>query len=357
MSPGKTELAEFYTQSSTLAILPAVTHWCPELFLWVAIEEPDVFAAQARIRPNHQARMKNLNVLNIETACWIARLGSFTAAAEKLHTSQPAVSARMRELETALGIKLFIRQGRGVELTVQGRDFIRTAEPLMLQLEHLSQSARSAESVSGVVRIGTGNICMTWLPAMMISLKAEMPRVTYEVEIDRAGKLLGRLEARKLDLVMVSGPVDSHKFDALSLGYDRMLWLCAPGLLDRLNTQEMATLLNTTQLWCVQRESFFWSDALQALSARGASLENVNAISNMSAAMQMALDGAGIGLISEAMAGDAVAAGRLVSVPGLEPSEPVALSVVCAKDDSQALVGRIMAAAVRASSFVKAPHW
>lgn len=297
--------------------------------------------------------MKNLNVLNIETACWIARLGSFTAAAEQLHTSQPAVSARMRELESALGIKLFIRQGRGVELTVQGREFIRTAEPLMLQLEHLSQSARSAESISGVVRIGTGNICMTWLPAMMISLKKEMPRLTYEVEVDRAGKLLQRLEARKLDLVMVSGPVDHHKFNAQSLGYDRMLWLCSPKLLAGLTPSDLPAFLNATQLWCVQRESFFWSDALQALSARGASLDNVNAIGNMAAAMQMAQDGAGIGLISEAMAGDALAAGTLVGVPGLEPSEPVELSVACAKDDPQEVVGRIMAAAVRASSLRK----
>lgn len=292
----------------------------------------------------------------METACWIARLGSFTAAAERLHTSQPTVSARVRELEAALGIKLFIRQGRGVELTVEGRDFIRTAEPLLRQLETLSQSAGSGASLSGVVRMGAGNICMTWVPAMMIALKQEMPRVTYELEIDRAGKLLQRLEARKLDIAMVSGPVDDHKFDALPLGYDRMLWLCAPRLLEGLKPQDLPAFFDATQLWCVQRESFFWSDALHSLSARGASLENVNVISNMAAAMQMALDGAGIGLISEAMACDALAAGQLASVPGLEPSEPVALSVVCAKDDSQPIVAHIMQAAARTSSFRKTPH-
>jgi DNA-binding transcriptional LysR family regulator len=298
--------------------------------------------------------MRILNVLNLETACWIARLGSFTAAAERLYTTQPAVSARVRELESALGIKIFLRQGRGIELTLEGREFIKNVEPLLRQLEELSHSVRNTSAVSGVVRIGAGNICMSWFPSLMVELKQAMPRVTYDVEIDRAGKLLNRLENRKLDLAIVSGPVDLHKFSAMSLGYDRMLWLCAPRVLDDGLSSGMSAFLNTTPLWCVQRESFFWSDAMQVLADHGATLENLNAVSNMAAAKQMIVGGAGIGLISETMARDDLAQGRLALVPGLKPSAPVELSIVCSKDDPQRIVAHIMQAAVGISSFSRA---
>ena len=57
--------------------------------------------------------MRKLTTTNLELAVWIARLGSFTAAAERMHTTQPAVSARVKELEDTLGHRLFVRQGRG----------------------------------------------------------------------------------------------------------------------------------------------------------------------------------------------------------------------------------------------------
>ena len=47
--------------------------------------------------------MRRLSLTNLETLCWIARLGTFTAAAERLNTTQPAVSNRVKELEQAIG--------------------------------------------------------------------------------------------------------------------------------------------------------------------------------------------------------------------------------------------------------------
>ena len=65
--------------------------------------------------------MSRPTMSQLETLCWIARLGTFTAAAERVHTTQSAVSARMRELETALGVEVFHHLGRRAELTVGGR--------------------------------------------------------------------------------------------------------------------------------------------------------------------------------------------------------------------------------------------
>lgn len=81
--------------------------------------------------------MRRLSLVNLETLCWIARLGTFTAAAQRLNTTQPAVSKRVRELEQALRVQLFRRQGRKMELTIQGRDLVQRSQPLLNGLEDL----------------------------------------------------------------------------------------------------------------------------------------------------------------------------------------------------------------------------
>lgn len=79
--------------------------------------------------------MRRLSLTNLETLCWIARLGSFTAAAQRLNTTQPAISGRIRELEQSLGVQLFRRQGRKMELTILGRELVERSQPLIDRLE------------------------------------------------------------------------------------------------------------------------------------------------------------------------------------------------------------------------------
>ena len=56
----------------------------------------------------------------LESFYWVAQLRNFSAAAEKLHITQPTVSYRIRELEEHLGVSLFVRQKRGLLLTSEG---------------------------------------------------------------------------------------------------------------------------------------------------------------------------------------------------------------------------------------------
>ena len=63
--------------------------------------------------------------------------------------TQPAVSARVKELEDVLGHKLFVRQGRGVVVTPEGREFVTKAEGVLRQLDDLSVSFTKA-NVEGV---------------------------------------------------------------------------------------------------------------------------------------------------------------------------------------------------------------
>src|SRR5207302_6668515 len=70
---------------------------------------------------------------NLETFVWVARLGGFRLAAEKLNTTQPAISARVATLEQEFGVRLFERKQRRAALTAKGLELLGYAEQ-MLQL-------------------------------------------------------------------------------------------------------------------------------------------------------------------------------------------------------------------------------
>lgn len=92
------------------------------------------------------ADMKRLTITHIETLCTIARVGTFTAAAERLHTTQSAISARIREMESTLGKSLFQRSGRRVELTVFGWAFFTQAEQILHDMDTLLASVEGTDA-------------------------------------------------------------------------------------------------------------------------------------------------------------------------------------------------------------------
>lgn len=298
--------------------------------------------------------MRKLTTTNLELAVWIARLGSFTAAAERMHTTQPAVSARVKELEDTLGHKLFVRQGRGVELTPEGREFVTKAESVLKQLDDLSVSFSKA-TLAGVIRLGISSICLDLLAAVSIETSRTMPLVSYEVDIDRAAPLLYRLESRKIDLAIVSGPVEAHKFRIRSLGFDRMLWVTSPGVRHERQLTPRSERLKGLPIWCVHPDSFYWHSATTGLRAQGADLDRVNAIGQTLGVARVVAAGAGIGLVSESLVQGELSAGTLVPVPDLQACENIEFSVVTMADSSSSSVDEVVAATEANSPFRRTP--
>ena len=68
---------------------------------------------------------------HLETLVWIARLGSFRAAAARLHLTQPTISMRVRELEAQVGVALFDRRSYRARLTPRGREVVGYAEQIL----------------------------------------------------------------------------------------------------------------------------------------------------------------------------------------------------------------------------------
>ena len=94
-----------------------------------------------------------MNLRFVEAFLWVARLKSFKAAAEQMHTTQAAISGRIATLEEELGTKLFERDNRSVKLTHRGAGLIPLAEKMLDLAAQMRQTVVVKEAVTGTLRL------------------------------------------------------------------------------------------------------------------------------------------------------------------------------------------------------------
>lgn len=261
--------------------------------------------------------MRRISLYHLETLLWISRLGTFGAAAERLNTTQPAVSARVRELENQIGFRLFERAGRNMALTVRGREFVRECEPLWTSIERTFLQSGRFEGASGIVRIGAGEIAAaTCLPPFFTGLKADMPRVTFEVEIDLSHGLLQKLLGANCDLIFMAGPVASPNIETAPIGSVDLVWIASPSL-------DEAQGLDgpSPALWLLHRHSPIHGLSRASLEAAGHGDATINSCNNVRSLIDIVLAGGGISFVPEIMVRDHLRTGTLARLrPDLDRS-------------------------------------
>ena len=172
-----------------------------------------------------------MNLKHLETFAWIARLGSFSAAAERLGTSQPAVSMRIAELERTLGTKLFDRAGRSARITPKGRELIDYAERILSLASEAEDRLGDLRSVSGRLRLGVSEtVALTWLPHLVARLNETYPHLMIDLDIDLTNGLWRKLRAAELDLAMLPGPAFGADLVTHYLGSAEYAWMASPRL-------------------------------------------------------------------------------------------------------------------------------
>lgn len=168
----------------------------------------------------------------LETLLWIVRLGSVTAAAKQLHLSQPAVTRRIRGLESELGARVLRRAGRGVALTPIGEHSIASAERILGELASLRGLARDPASVFGSLRLGVAEvIALSWLHRLVTRVRKAYPLLGLELDIDLSEDLLRKLGAGRIDIAFLPGPVSLPGAITRSLGFVSLRWMASPHLL------------------------------------------------------------------------------------------------------------------------------
>lgn len=137
----------------------------------------------------------------------IVRAHSFVRAAEQLHVSQTAVSARIRTLEERLGRPLFVRNKNGASLTAAGEQFLRYA-PMLVQLW---QRARHQVAVPpgrrAVLTIGGElSLWQPWLTEWLHWMRRSAPDVALRVQVDAPDSLADQVSTGALDIAVMYAP-------------------------------------------------------------------------------------------------------------------------------------------------------
>ena len=102
-----------------------------------------------------------IDLRNLETFYAVAQLGGCHRAAERLHTTQPAVSARIAQLEQQLKGRLFERDKRGCFLTIKGRQLLVYAEQMISLSAEMVEAVAGRTALGGTVQLGASDTRVT----------------------------------------------------------------------------------------------------------------------------------------------------------------------------------------------------
>ena len=288
--------------------------------------------------------MARFNLVNFHTVCCIARLGTFRAAAQKLHASQPAITARVRELEDSLGITLFQRRGRNMELTVEGRKLVQEVEPIVAQLESAVLANADLGAARGIVRIGIAPVALRWFPQVIAQLQAEMPHVQYQLDLDVGRSIVDKLESGQLDVALVAGQMQHEQLVTQPLSPEELRWLMSAETLASQGTpaSTAAQALQGVPVWLLPKSSILFPRMQAVLRSCGVAQNQVNTCTSMAGIVETVARSGGAGLMTVTAAEPWMAQGLLVDVPGgLEP-ELLPVSLAWHRDQEQSIVQRVV---------------
>ena len=275
---------------------------------------------------------KTLNLDQLRSFGLVIETGSFSAAADRLGLTQPAVSLQIRQLERKLAVRLVERVGKRAKATPAGAELLRHVHHIETAVENaIDALADHASGVTGRVRLGTGaTACLYFLPALLRGLREQFPALSIVVSTGNTDDHVRRVEENSIDLALVTLPAAGRSLSVMPLLDDEFVAIgrsdLAP-LKARVAPAELAALplvlfepaANTRKL--VDR----W------FAAEGLQPQPVMELGSVEAMKEMVAAGLGYGIVPRmAMAGRGAHPGLKVSQ--LAPRMHRTLAVVIRRD-------------------------
>ncbi|MEM9320527.1 MAG: LysR family transcriptional regulator [Pseudomonadota bacterium] len=186
-----------------------------------------------------------MNTDQLRTFVTIAELGNLTAAAARLHKTQSAISAQLKNLETGLGVALFARAARGMMLTDQGERFLPHAKSVIRDLGALS--AMFDQPLSGAIRVGVPDDFEDGrLEQLLGRFAQEHPGVEVRVTSGCSQDFQQAVQRNELDVAVSSGPAYG---DGEPLYEENIVWVSARHRVDPPAGLVPLALLDRTCWW------------------------------------------------------------------------------------------------------------
>jgi DNA-binding transcriptional LysR family regulator len=259
-----------------------------------------------------------MNLRFLEAFVWVARFGSFKAAADRLHTTQTAISARIATLEEQFGVRLFERDKRHVALTHSGRDLLGYAEEILAVSARMMDAVADRASHRGTVVVGAiETVVHTWLPELLRRFGERFPQATIELRSNSTQALHEELLRGHLDLVFTADELPESAIENQHVCTFSVDWVAGSALAgahddDVLDRQPVLTFLPG---------SFIHRDAVAKLETRPAA--RINPISALAAMVALLRSGYGVATLPHAAIQREVQAGDLILLHLEPPLDPM----------------------------------
>ena len=171
-----------------------------------------------------------MDLRQLEIIRAIADTGSFTAAGEKLHVSQSAISRQILLLEEELGEPVFHRIGRRIRITPAGESLLQLSHRVFRDLqETVSTISDKRESLSGTMRlVGGMTVCLYYFPALLAEVRRVHPQREMKVTVGSAERSLAMLRSGAGDLGMITLPVEATDLVSVPVLEEELLLVTYP---------------------------------------------------------------------------------------------------------------------------------
>ncbi len=247
----------------------------------------------------------------------VAETGSFTAAGRELHLTQPAVSSQVKNLEDALGQRMFERTGRSVRLT-------RAGEVLHTHTRRIFQQVREATAIledlkslqTGRLYLGTVDVMSIYvLPRIFRVFHSRFPRVEISIEVDDTANISRGVRESRYDLGFVTLPLREPNLTSIAVYNDVMRAIAPAG--HPLAGRKLVTLaeLAETTMIVYKRGAVTRGIIEQVFRSAGIELEPDMEIDRPEAMKKLVEAGLGVSIMPEMSIAREVEEGSLVVLP------------------------------------------
>ena len=245
----------------------------------------------------------------------IAESGTFTAGALRVHVTQAAISMQIRQLETEIGAKVFVRAPRHVILTEAGEQLLRRARHILREHDAaLDEIAELAGAERGRLRIGSASamVLSEQLPAILKELRKQHPAAEISVISGTSEVLVDQILGGEVDVAFVSLPVDVRGIKTERLSQDQLVAIASPRhKLAKQRTISAYTLAGE-RLILGERGGNTRRLIDQFFAQAGASLHVAMELSRQQAIKKMVEEDMGVGIVPLQSVKEEVDKGRLI---------------------------------------------
>lgn len=171
-----------------------------------------------------------MDISKLRIFATVARVGTFTRAAELLYLTQPTISQQIATLEAQLGTPLIERLPRRLKLTAAGEALLPYAEQILALSDAGAEAARAAAGLADrTLRLGAGHtLAIYLLPDLLGRYRDLYPSRVVRITVGNTAELLEQVAADAVELALVGSPAEHPKVRVTPFMHDRLVVIVAP---------------------------------------------------------------------------------------------------------------------------------